>query len=202
MSLNSLALTRVYHMAKSTDTQLTDRHMNVLEYAWHYYRNNSIGPLYQNILRNTGVNKTELADIFPHGLNSVFSWIGIPIQGKDDSCKAMVSLEVENLKEVYFDHNATTPLRPEVSAAMIDFLQDPRSYGNPSSAYNVGSIAYDVIEQARCKVATCLGATPQEIVFVGSGSEANNLAIKGIFDHRPKGGGRAPSPWLRRHDVR
>lgn len=189
MSLNSLALTRVYHMAKSTDTQLTDRHMNVLEYAWHYYRNNSIGPLYQNILRNTGVNKTELADIFPHGLNSVFSWIGIPIQGKDNGCKAMVSLQVENLKEVYFDHNATTPLRPEVSAAMIDFLQDPRSYGNASSAYDVGSIAYDVIEQARRKVAACLGATPQEIIFVGSGSEANNLAIKGLFDHRPKGGG-------------
>ena len=94
--------------------------MNVLEYAWRYYRSNSIGPLYQNIRRNTGINKTELRDMFPHGLNSVFTWIGIPIQGKDDGCKAMVSLDVKDLKEVYFDHNATTPLRREVATAMVD----------------------------------------------------------------------------------
>ena len=189
MNLSSLALTRVYHMSKMTDTPLTHRHMDVLEYAWQYYRNNSIGPLYQNIKRNTGVDKTELGDIFPHGLNSVFSWVGIPIQGKDDGCKAMVSLDVAELKEVYFDHNATTPLRPEVATAMIDFLQDPRTYGNASSAYDVGSIAYDVVDQARRKVATCLGTLPDEIFFVGSGSEANNLAIKGLFDRQPKGEG-------------
>jgi len=189
MSLSSLALTRVYQMSKLTDTDLTDQHLSVLEYAWRYYRSNSIGPLYQNIRRNTGVNKTQLRDMFPHGLNSVFTWIGIPIQGKDDGCKAMVSLNVENLQEVYFDHNATTPLRPEVATAMVDFLQDPRSFGNASSAYNVGSIAYDVIDQARRKVAACLGASPREIFFVGSGSEANNLAIKGLVDRQTHGKG-------------
>ena len=65
------------NMSKMTETPLTHRHMDVLEYAWQYYRNNSIGPLYQNIQRNTGVGKAELGDIFPHGLNSVFSWIGM-----------------------------------------------------------------------------------------------------------------------------
>ena len=189
MALHSLALTRVYHMSKVTGTELTDRHMSVLEYAWRYYRKNSVGPLYQNIRRNTGVTKKELGEIFPNGLNSVFTWIGIPIQSKEDGCKAMVSLEVEDLREVYFDHNATTPLRPEVAAAMVKFLQDPRSFGNPSSAYDVGSIAFDVIDQARRKVAACLGTTPQEIYFVGSGTEANNLAIKGIVNRHSKGEG-------------
>ena len=189
MALHSLALTRVHHMSKVTGTELTDRHMSVLEYAWRYYRKHSVGPLYQNIRRHTGVTKEELAEIFPNGLNSVFTWIGIPIQSKEDGCKAMVSLEVENLREVYFDHNATTPLRPEVAAAMVKFLQDSRSYGNPSSAYDIGSIAFDVIDQARRKVAAGLGVTPQEIYFVGSGTEANNLAIKGVVEHRAKGEG-------------
>jgi cysteine desulfurase len=189
MALHSLAMTRVHHMSKVTGTELTDRHMDVLEYAWRYYRKNSVGPLYQNIRRNTGVTKQELGEIFPNGLNSVFTWIGIPIQGKEDGCKAMVSLEVEDIQEVYFDHNATTPLRPEVAAAMVNFLQNPRSFGNPSSAYDVGSIAFDVIDQARRKVSAGLGVTPQDIYFVGSGTEADNLAIKGIVDRHPRGEG-------------
>jgi cysteine desulfurase len=189
MALHSLALTRVHHMSRVTGTPLTKRHMDVLEYAWRYYRKYSIGPLYQNIRRNTGVNKKELGEIFPNGLNSVFTWIGIPIQTKEEGCKAMVSLNVEDLREVYFDHNATTPLRPEVAKAMAGFLQDPRSYGNPSSAYDIGSIAYDVIDQARRRVAGCLGAAPQEIYFTGSGTEADNLAIMGIIDRNPGGSG-------------
>jgi len=189
MALNSLALTRVRHMSRATDTELTDRHMDVLEYAWRFYRNHSIGPLYQNIQRNTGVTKHELARIFPNGLNSVFTWVGIPIQGKESGCKAMVPLDVADLKEVYLDHNATTPLRREVAAAMVNFIQDPRSFGNASSAYDVGSIAYDVIDRARRKLAACLDATPGEIYFVGSGTEANNLAIRGVADHHPRGTG-------------
>ncbi len=189
MALNSLALTRVYHMSRTTDTKLTERHISVLEYAWRYYRNHSVGPLYQNIRRNTGVTRSELGNIFPNGLNSVFTWIGIPIQSKEDGCKAMFTLDVENLQEVYLDHNATAPLRPEVAAAMVDFLQDPRSYGNASSAYDVGSIAFDAIDRARRNVATCLGAAPGEIYFVGSGTEANNLALNGIVDRYPKGEG-------------
>lgn len=189
MALNSLALTRVYHMSRATNTMLSDRHMDVLEYAWRYYRQHSVGPLYQNIRRNTGVTRSELADIFPNGLNSVFSWVGIPIQGKKNGCKAMVSLDVTDLREVYLDYNATTPLRPEVKSAMVEFLEDPRSYGNASSAYDVGSIAFDVIDRARHRVAACLDVAATEIYFVGSGTEANNLAIRGIADRHPQGTG-------------
>ena len=71
MALNSLARTRVNYMSRETGTELTDRHLDVLEYAWRFYRKNSVGPLNQNIARHTGVSKAELADIFPHGLNSV-----------------------------------------------------------------------------------------------------------------------------------
>lgn len=182
MALNSLALTRVYHMSRATETQLTDRHMDVLEYAWRFYRNHSVGPLYQNIQRNTGVSKGEIARIFPRGLNSVFTWAGIPIQSKDEGCKAMVPLDVDDLQEVYFDHNATTPLRTEVAAAMTEFIQNPRSYGNASSAYDIGSTAFDVIDQARRKLASCLEVAAEEMYFTGSGTEANNLAIKGLAD--------------------
>ncbi|MFT5112537.1 MAG: cysteine desulfurase [Parasphingorhabdus sp.] len=189
MALNSLTSTRVHHMSRSTGTVLTDRHLTVLEYAWRFYRKNSLGPLYQNIARHTGISKAELIDIFPHGLNSVFTWVGIPIQSKDDGCKAMVSLDVEDLREVYFDHNGTTPLRDEVRDEMIRFLQDSRSYGNASSAYDIGSQAFDVIDQARRRVAAGIGVDPAAIFFTGSGSEANNLALKGIIENHPDGPG-------------
>jgi cysteine desulfurase len=183
MALSSLARTRVNFMSRGTDTVLTDQHMDVLEFAWRYYRKNSVGPLYQNILRNTGVTKSELAEIFPHGLNSVFTWVGIPIQSKDEGCKTMVSLNIEDLREVYFDHNATTPLRTQVADEMVRFVQNPKSYGNASSAYNIGSMAFDIIDQARRRVAVALDVAASEIYFTGSGTEANNLALRGIVDH-------------------
>lgn len=184
MALNSLALTRVFHMSRVNSVALTEQHMDVLEYAWRYYRKNSVGPLYQNIRRHTGITRQQLARLFPHGLNSVFTWIGIPIQGRENGCKAMVSLDVENPREVYLDHNATTPLRPEVKRAMVDFLENPRSYGNASSAYEVGSLAFDAIDQSRRKVATGLGVNSTDLYFTGSGTEANNLAIRGLFEQR------------------
>ena len=87
MALHSLAMTRVHHMSKVTGTELTDRHMNVLEYAWRYYRKNSVGPLYQNIRRNTGVTKKELGEIFPNGLNSyTYGRIASPTCCRESTC--------------------------------------------------------------------------------------------------------------------
>lgn len=189
MNMHSLAMTRVYHMAQATETPLTDRHLGVLEYAWHYYRKNSVGPLFHNIRSNTGVNKNEVGELFPNGISSVYTWVGIPIQSTKSGCKPIATIEVENPREVYFDNNATTPLRQEVVDAMVDFLQDPTSYGNPSSSYGVGSQAFDVLERARLQVANCLNVNTGEISFVGSGSEANNMAIKGVAArHRHTGG--------------
>lgn len=180
MALNSLIKTRIFQMGRATNTEVTDRHLLALDYAWHYYRKNSVGPLYQNIYKNTGVSREEITEMFPNGLASIYVWAGIPIQSTVKGCKPMALLEVDNLREVYFDHNATTPLRPEIVNAMVDFLQDNNSYGNPSSSYTVGSAAFEVIERSRRQIANCLDVDPAEIYFVGSGSEANNLAIKGI----------------------
>lgn len=180
MALHSLALNRIYYMSRTTGTPLTEAHLSVLEYAWNYYRARSVGPLFSNIKKATGVTKDQIDGMFPAGISSLYTWVGIPIQSRDKGCKPMATIAVEDPREVYLDHNATTPLRREVIDAMVDFLQDPRSFGNPSSSYEVGSRAYDVIERAREQVAKVMTVDARDIYFVGSGSEANNLAIKGL----------------------
>ncbi len=182
MPLHSLAKNRIFYMSRKTNTSLTEDHMRVLEFAWNYYRANSVGPLFNNIKKGTGVAKDRLTAMFPAGISSVYTWVGIPIQSRDKGCKPMATIKIDNPRAVYFDHNATTPLRSEVVDAMVDFLKDPESFGNPSSSYEVGSRAYDIIDTARAKIAACLGAPRDCIHFVGSGSEANNLAIKGITE--------------------
>ncbi|MEE8332782.1 MAG: cysteine desulfurase family protein [Alphaproteobacteria bacterium] len=178
--MHSLVKTRIYQMAKSTGTALTPAHMSVLEYAWDYYRKRRVGPLFNNIRRKTGLTRDDIGSLFPNGLSSVYTWVGIPIQSTKAGCKPMALIEVENPREVYFDNNATTPLRKEIAGALVTFFEDQRSFGNPSSSYTVGGQAYDVIDQARRSVAACLAVNPDDIFFTGSGSEANNLAIKGI----------------------
>ena len=76
--------------------------------------------------------------------------------------------------KVYFDNNATTPLHPEVKKEMIAAME---MFGNPSSMHSWGREARANVEDARKKVADFLGAHEQEIIFVGSGSEANNTVL-------------------------
>jgi cysteine desulfurase len=78
---------------------------------------------------------------------------------------------------IYCDHNATTPLRPEVLEAMLPFLRE--DYGNASSVHRLGSHARCALEEARVHVAALIGARPAEIVFTSGGTESNNLAIQG-----------------------
>jgi len=80
---------------------------------------------------------------------------------------------------IYLDYNATTPLDPQVIDAMQPFLHE--HFGNPSSAHAYGRAAREAVERARAQVAALLGAGPDEIVFTGGGSEASNLAIKGVL---------------------
>ncbi|MEJ2738598.1 MAG: IscS subfamily cysteine desulfurase [Dehalococcoidia bacterium] len=90
-------------------------------------------------------------------------------------------------RRIYLDNNATTPVAKEVSEAMMPFLQG--SHGNPSSIHRTGREAHDAVEVARRQVARLLNAQPRRIVFTGGGSEANNLAIKGLaFSRWGKGG--------------
>jgi cysteine desulfurase len=78
---------------------------------------------------------------------------------------------------IYLDHNATTPLAPGVAEVMITYLT--RHFGNPSSAHHYGHAPQAAIAQARRQLAALLGADPSSIVFTGSGSEADTLAIHG-----------------------
>jgi cysteine desulfurase len=78
---------------------------------------------------------------------------------------------------IYLDHAATTPLRPEVLAAMMPYLTD--AFGNPSSAHAFGRRARGALDEAHERVAARLHAEPREIVFTSGGTEANNLALKG-----------------------
>lgn len=87
---------------------------------------------------------------------------------------------------IYLDYNASTPLDPRVAAAMRPFLE--AGYGNPSSAHWAGTPARAAVEHARAQVAGLLGCAPDEVVFTSGGSEANNLALKGVFFARRERG--------------
>lgn len=80
---------------------------------------------------------------------------------------------------IYLDHNASSPLRPGVLAAMLPFLES--RFGNASSPHWFGQRARAAVEEARAQVAALIGAAPAEIVFTGSGSEADNLALRGVL---------------------
>jgi len=84
---------------------------------------------------------------------------------------------------VYLDNNATTPLDPNVSEKMSQFLKS--QYGNPSSLYPIGRAVKESITEAREAIADTLGAKRSEIVFTGSGTEADNMAVRGVMDALP-----------------
>src|SRR5574341_511340 len=86
-------------------------------------------------------------------------------------------------KNVYLDYNATTPAAPEVREAMAPYLSE--KYGNPSSIHWAGREAREALDRARDKVAELLAVDSTEIVFTSGGSEANNMALKGIASSLP-----------------
>lgn len=79
---------------------------------------------------------------------------------------------------LYLDHAATSPVRPEVLEAMRPFLTGV--FGNPSSHHTVGEVAASALDDARARVARVLGMRKGDVVFTAGGTEANNLAVKGI----------------------
>ena len=90
----------------------------------------------------------------------------------------MIGLSI--MDPIYLDHNATTPLLPEVVDAMLPFLRE--HFGNPSSGHPYGIRAGNAVGGAREQVAASLGCDPDEILFTSGGTEANNLAIRGVID--------------------
>ncbi|MGE0788025.1 MAG: cysteine desulfurase family protein [Sandaracinaceae bacterium] len=81
---------------------------------------------------------------------------------------------------IYLDHNATTPLLPEVVDAMLPYLRE--HFGNPSSGHVYGARARAAVAQAREQVAALLKCDADEIVFTSGGTESNNLAIRGVTE--------------------
>ncbi len=94
---------------------------------------------------------------------------------------------------IYLDHNATTPLAPEVLEAMLPYLRE--DFGNPSSIHRYGREAKAALQSAREAVAAFLSASAAEIVFTASGTESDNLAVLGVL------GAEEDSPRPRRHLI-
>lgn len=82
------------------------------------------------------------------------------------------------MKRVYLDHNATTPMRPEVRDLWVSLLG--KHGGNPSSLHASGRLARNLIDDARARIAACLNVSESSVVFTSGGTEANNLAIQGV----------------------
>jgi cysteine desulfurase len=90
------------------------------------------------------------------------------------------------MQRIYLDYNASTPIDPAVVAAMTPFLSE--SYGNPSSGHWAAAPAKAAIEGARGKIAALLGCHEDEVIFTSGGTEANNLALKGVYFARRESG--------------
>ncbi len=85
---------------------------------------------------------------------------------------------------IYLDHNATTPIAPEVRDAMLPYFTE--EWGNPSSSYEFGSKLKGVIETARVQVAALIEANPREIIFTSCATESNNTAIHAALKAHPQ----------------
>ena len=83
----------------------------------------------------------------------------------------------------YLDHAATTPLRPEARAAMLPWLGE--HFGNPSGAHRVARAARRAVDEARDVVAAVVGCRPGDVIFTSGGTEADNLAVRGVVAARP-----------------
>ena len=86
------------------------------------------------------------------------------------------------MQRIYLDYNASTPIDPAVAAVMRPLLEE--GYGNPSSGHWASAPAKAALDEARSRVAVLLGCTATEVIFTSGGSEANNLALKGLFYQR------------------
>jgi cysteine desulfurase len=103
------------------------------------------------------------------------------------------------MRRIYLDSNATTPMRPEVSASMIPLFSG--DFGNPSSIHWFGQQAKSLLDEARQQVARLINAESSEIVFVSGGTEADNLAIRGIAESQKSKGRHIITSKIEHHAV-
>ena len=103
------------------------------------------------------------------------------------------------MKNVYLDYSATTPVKEEVLKEMLPYFSD--MYGNPSSLYTMGLESKDAITKAREQLAALIGAAPAEIIFTGSGTEADNWALKGIAEAKASKGNHIITSRIEHHAI-
>ncbi len=151
------------------------------------------GPLGPKAWRETNVNiLTDLDRFDPISGFPIYKTLLCQVSkaaaGEENATSAGSGGEVERplhfhaakpVRQVYLDHNATTPLAPEVVDAMRFYWGE--EFGNPSSLHRRGNTARNGVEAARRSIAQSLNCTARRILFTGSGSEADNLAIQGVL---------------------
>ncbi len=103
------------------------------------------------------------------------------------------------MREVYLDYSATTPVKDEVLNTMIPYFKE--KFGNPSSLYDIGGESKAAITKAREQVASLIGALPEEVIFTGSGTEADNWAIFGTVDALKSKGNHIVTTKIEHHAV-
>jgi cysteine desulfurase len=103
------------------------------------------------------------------------------------------------METIYLDHSATTPVDPEVLGAMMRYFAN--HYGNPSSIHGFGQEAKRAVDEARGQVAALIGADPEEIVFTGGGTEADNMALMGTAFAGPSGRNHIITSAIEHHAV-
>jgi cysteine desulfurase len=103
------------------------------------------------------------------------------------------------MKRIYLDYAATTPVDPQVLKAMQPYFFE--EFGNPSSIHSFGQEAKKAIEEAREKVASFLGAKPEEIIFTSGGTESNNFAVEGVAYAQEKKGNHIVTTAIEHHAI-
>ena len=103
------------------------------------------------------------------------------------------------MRKVYLDHAATTPVHPEVIAAMLPYFHN--HFGNPSSVHSFGRDSRKAVDEAREQVAKAIGADPREVFFTSGGTESDNIAIQGLALARNKDGRHIITSKIEHHAV-
>jgi cysteine desulfurase NifS len=157
--------------------------------AWREWNVNELTDIKNyDVISGFPVYKSLLCDVVKIETSTAESHKAVarPMQIFRQSNNSIKSQEIEFKDRIWLDNNATTRIADEVRLAMMPYLE--ADYGNPSSIHTLGRDAREAIEQARRQAAKLVNAQPRRIIFTGGGSEADNLAIKGIaFAQREKG---------------